>query len=164
MHNQLPVPVRHPGIDLPDPALPVIIVALLVAPQGVDIHHRQRSIAFPRHLDPSDRAPVVDQPVLAEQLLPSSFPALAVVAPEHKYPSRGIVVVRRRRPRPHHVGMKNVNQRLGVLPVPGARLAIHYLLDLWCDIFHMASSELREEQCCRRRRCSQFGNSAIRQF
>src|ERR1700722_13813868 len=73
--------------------------------------------------------------VSVEQILPYAFPALRVESPHHKHPFHRIVGVTTWRPGPNHIGMKNCDQEVDVLCVPGSGLSIHYFGNLFFDLF-----------------------------
>jgi len=108
----------------------------VVAPQGIDVDHGEGSVPLVRDLDANGPTLVADQIVGVEELLPACTPAVPVVATEVEDPARRVVCVGIGRPRPHHVGMEDRHQRLGVLRVPRGRLKIDHRLDLTVNIAH----------------------------
>jgi hypothetical protein len=117
----------------------MIIAALLVVPERVNVHDGEGCIPFLRDFDLAYHSLVVNQRVSVEQFLPACFPTLAMESPKEEDPSFRIVVSRPWRPRPYHIRMKQFDQRLSVLRIPGARLAVHHLLDFGTNISHVSS-------------------------
>ena len=80
MENQLPLAVRHLRVPLAHASFPMIVTPLPVAPQRVNVHHREGRIIFLRDLDFTNLALVVNQLVGLEQLLPACPPTLTIVS------------------------------------------------------------------------------------
>src|SRR5213592_794297 len=118
-------------VDLAGPPLPVLLCArLLVPPQRVDVHDRERPVAFGRDDDLLDLAPVVDQGVGLEQLLPPVPPALRVETTPHHDPRHRIVRLCSGWPGPDHGRMKAGDEELRVLGIPCPGFATDDVADL----------------------------------
>jgi len=106
VHRHFPFSA-HAAINLAGPPFPMEIFAAAIAPQRIDIHHGQRTVALLRNLNPLNEALIVDDIVSIKQVLPYLLPARRVESPQHHHPFHRIVSVAARRPGPDHVGMEN---------------------------------------------------------
>jgi hypothetical protein len=125
---------QPPAIDfrvaLAGSTLPVErLTVRTAAPQGVDIDNREGAIALLGYDDPDRVAVVVHEVVAAEELVPTSLPTLAIKTALGKHPCLRIMGIAIGRPRPNHVGMKELDESLRILPIPRRRLPIDHLLD-----------------------------------
>ena len=93
-------------------------------------------VAFVRHDDLPYLAPVVDEFVRVEELLPVPAPALVVVPPRPEDPVGGVVMLRGRRPRLDHVRVEDGQEEPHVLRVPRPRLSVDDLSNLFLDFAH----------------------------
>src|SRR5437762_959051 len=76
-----------------------------------------------------------------KQFLPSIAPTLTIVTSPLEHPSNRIVGLRRSGPGPDHVRMEDSHERVNILGVPGAGLAIDDRFDLFTDVFHRMTTE-----------------------
>ena len=80
MENQLPLAVRHLRVALAHASFPMIVAALPVAPERINVHNCEGRIIFFGEFDFPNLALVVNQPVGLEQLLPACLPTLTIVS------------------------------------------------------------------------------------
>jgi len=64
----------------------MVVTALLVTPERVDVHDGGGGITFFGDLDLQNFTPVVNQLMGPEQLLPACFPTLTTESPQNKRP------------------------------------------------------------------------------
>src|SRR5207237_4025421 len=84
---------------------------------------------------------VVGQTMRVKQFLPTIAPTLTIVTSPLEHPSNRIVGLRRSGPGPDHVRMEDSHERVNILSVPGAGLAINDRFDLFTDVFHRMTTE-----------------------
>src|SRR5438477_11626499 len=76
-----------------------------------------------------------------KQFLPTIAPTLTIVTSPLEHPSNRIVGLRRSGPVPDHVRTEDSHERLNILSVPGAGLAINDRSDLFTDVLHRMTTE-----------------------
>jgi len=142
MEDESPLAV-NPRVALACTTLPMEGPARsAVLPERVDIDHGESAVALCRRDNPNRCPQVVDELVVREELDPCSLPAITVVPALRKDPADRIVVTWMLGPGPDHVGMEDLDERFGILRVPGASLAIHHLLDLFLNGYHVGLGRL----------------------
>jgi hypothetical protein len=89
--DELPL-LPDPRVDLAGASLPVRVPVPRVSPESVDVDYGKRAVPLCRELDADDCAPVVDERVGVEQLLPAPAPASSVKAAERQDPEGRVVI------------------------------------------------------------------------
>ena len=133
MQDELPLTV-YVRVPLARAAFPLEIVAVPVTPQGVDVDDGERSITLLGNDYFDGLAPVVNERVSIEEILPARSPPLTIVAAPREDPFGRVVTLIVRRPRPNHIRVKDRDQRFRVLLVPRHRFAVNSLLDSGSDV------------------------------
>src|SRR5712692_825957 len=128
MHGHLPLAV-HFRVDLAGAALPVKVLPVARAPERIHIHNGKSAVALFRNFDSTDFANIMNKLVHVEDFLPQAAPAVAFESPQDHLPIHRVVRMGCRGPGPDHVGMKDGDQQVYVLRVPGPGLAVHNLFD-----------------------------------
>jgi len=131
---ELPLTIRQLRVHFADAALPVeAFSGRLVPPEGIDVHHGERTVPLLGDLDPDRVALISDEIVSVEDVLPAFAPAIPVESSQDEDPVDRIMGISSRRPRPDHVRVDHGEEEIRILRVPASGFEIHQILDLSCN-------------------------------
>ena len=128
MHSHFPF-VTNPGIDLTNPALPMIFIIVFVNPECVNVYNGKCTIFFVGDYYFFDFSYIMDKSVSVEKVLPSFAPSFFVISAQRHNPVNRIMGLNGSRPGPNHIRVKNRIKQVCVLCIPGSGFTVYDLGD-----------------------------------